>query len=107
MKQQGLLIWGFYRRFGLFTVLISLGAWGVVELPLGVAFVRFLPAFLLLKIATGALVWYLQRTFYPHTYFFYANLGFSERRLYLIAFGLDLLLFLAFVLLVHLTKHFV
>jgi hypothetical protein len=105
MKQRLQLLLIFYKSFWIYTVAISVGAWYALEAPLYADFLRILPAFILIKLVTHVLVLYLNHTLYAEQLFFYTNLGISAMRLYVAALGLDLLLFLLFMGLVHLILH--
>lgn len=58
-----------------------------------------LPGLLLLKLATGPVVWYLSEQMRPNQYWFYFNLGVSRRNLWGGVVLLDGLLFLGCTLL--------
>ena len=102
MKQSLRAILSFYFSFALFTGLISLGSWGIMETPLHQDFQRFLPLYILLKIITNSLIWYYLRSSNPGRLFFYANLGISEIRLFLTVFAMDIALFFVFIFILHL-----
>gem|GEM_PF-4728044 len=74
-----------------------MGLWWLAGFPSGRALWRFLPLYILLKIATNFLIWYYSRRYNPDRLFFYANIGLSEKRLFLSAFFLDAALFFLFI----------
>ena len=86
----------FYRGVAPFTVGISALILGAVLLPalLEGQAAGLLPALLLVKLATGPVVWYLSERTRPHQYWFYYNLGVSRRHLWVSVALLDGLLFL-------------
>ena len=102
MKTRLLLIGLFYRTFCSFSILISIGLWELARSPLGQAFWIFLPKYILLKIATDCLIWYYARRYNRDRLFFYANIGLSEKIIFLTSFLLDIFLFLLFILLTSL-----
>lgn len=86
----------FYRSVAPFTVGISALIIGGVLLPAlreGQA-AGLLPALLLVKLATGPVVWYLSERARPHQYWFYHNLGAARWHLWAGVAVCDGLLFL-------------
>jgi hypothetical protein len=88
----------FYRSIGLFTGIISLALWALADLPLHNNFHVFLPRYLIIKLITDYIILrYIRKYRMASQRYFYHNLGISETRLYLTAFGLDILIFFLLV----------
>lgn len=101
MKERLRLILVFYSSFAGFTGITSAALWGLADFPLHQKFWRFLPLYILLKIATDGLICWYVRHYSPDRMFFYFNKGISERTLFLSAFVVDILLFLVLMLLIN------
>lgn len=87
------VVWLFYRQFWFFTNAVSWGGWLVAQVPLGDdLWLLFGPLFWL-KFASFGVIWYFMHTFSRQKYLFYQNMGHSISRLFVGAFGLDMLLF--------------
>ncbi|MBE9465927.1 hypothetical protein ACFP1I_00790 [Dyadobacter subterraneus] len=95
------VIRSFYLSFAFYTGLISLFSWFLLDMPVFEKFSRFLPLYLLMKIASGTVIWYYIRSNNPTRLFFYRNLSISELRLFLTAFAMDIMSFLIFIFCVH------
>jgi hypothetical protein len=104
MKQQLRFILVFYQSFWGYTLAVSLGIWFFFSMPMGIAFFQALPAFIVAKLATHALVLYLLNLRYPGQRYFYTNLGVPVVRLYAVSYGVDLLLFFIPIALFHLIR---
>ncbi|TKT93650.1 hypothetical protein [Dyadobacter frigoris] len=103
MKRLG-LIFSFYFSFSVYTGLISILSWIVVDAPLFAEFWRFLQLYFLMKIASDLVIWYYLRSNNPTRLIFYFNLSISELRLFITAFAMDILAFFVFMFFIHLIN---
>lgn len=93
-----LAIFYFYRSICLITGLVSLVLWGFAYFPIHRDFHLFLPRYIIIKLITDFILWrYMRKDRMASRHYFYHNLGISEKRLYLTAFGLDILIFFLLV----------
>lgn len=102
MRQHLRLTLVFYRVFWVYTLAASLGLWYIFGSPMHIGFLKILPAFLLSKLATHALVLYLLHQRYASRLYFYANLGMPAMGLYVVSYVMDVLLFLSLLGILHL-----
>lgn len=102
MKRLG-LVFSFYFSFSVYTGLISILSWIVVDAPLFAEFWRFLQLYFLMKIASDLVIWYYLRSNNPTRLIFYFNLSISER-LFITAFAMDILAFFVFMFFIHLIN---
>ncbi|WP_439558179.1 hypothetical protein [Dyadobacter sp.] len=91
----------FYRKIWPVTTATSLLMWGIAEFPSlkSDIFPSFILAFLWLRSACQALIWYLFRSSNRKGFIFYHHFGLSEVKLALLTYLLDLAVFALWIIL--------
>lgn len=90
LKLRAILL--FYRTFWLFSNALTLGLiWAFWPWLAGYLHL-FIVSFLWFKLFSNAGIWYLTRKIYQPQFWFYYNLGLSEKVLFGGAFTIDLLI---------------
>ncbi|GAB3932648.1 hypothetical protein [Larkinella terrae] len=90
LKLRAILL--FYRTFWPFSNALTVGIIWAFFLQLTAYFHLFIVIFLWFKLLSAAGIWYLIRKIYKAQFWFYHNLGLSERVLFGGAFLIDLLI---------------
>jgi hypothetical protein len=90
------LLFTFYRNFFLLSIFISLG----LAYPFWKFDTGFPASLILFKLISFWLIYYFLSAFKKKEWYYFRNLGYTIRRLFLISFCLDFLLFVLFLYLV-------
>ncbi|MCY7353065.1 MAG: hypothetical protein LH606_20810 [Cytophagaceae bacterium] len=99
MIRNAKIIWLFYRNLAPFTVATSFATWIVFGVPTlsSPTFTAFLLGLFWIKLVANTLTGLLWRSLNRQGFYFYQHLGWSERQLFLAAFGADFVIFLLIV----------
>lgn len=85
-----------YGRIWIVTIIISLSIWALANFPTFISpnFLQFLLRFLWLRTFCQLLIWYVFRLTNKEGFVFYHHFGYSERRLAVLLYLMDLSIFL-------------
>jgi hypothetical protein len=101
MKTKLHLLAIFYRSFGFYLWAITFVAWFALGHPTGRDMYVLIPALVLYKLFLQSITIYIFRRRYAYLFFFYANVNLSQRRLFIVAFAADFVLFFLSVALIQ------